>query len=235
MTRETELAVGEIYHIYNRGVDGRKIFLEEAHFQRFYESMYLFNDINFEDAGGGWNARMAELNTMRATGCDIRKRLVDILAFNLMDNHVHMGLIPLVEDGISVFMHKLQMSYSKFINLELERSGSLVDRPFKSKHVDNPAYADFLPIYIHGNSWDRFGIKWREGEIENWEEALRRLDQHKWSSHGVAMRRPQDLPVVEEKYLHDAYVSVEDYLNHLRQWGTRYRDQLKEIEGFVGA
>lgn len=234
MGREIELAVGEIYHIYNRGVDKRKVFLCEDHFRRFYESMYLFNDKNFDYATSGrWITRMAELNTMRATGHDIRKRIVDIIAFDLMDNHFHIGLIPIVEDGASIFMHKLQMGYSRWLNPQLERTGNLFEHSFKAKHVNDPAYSDFLPIYIHWNSGDRYGLPWREGGIENWDEALTLLGEHKWSSHNVAMREPQELPVVSERYLQDVYGSKEEYLNHMRGWGTRYLDKLKEVEDFI--
>ena len=69
--------------------------------------------------------------------------------------------------------------------------------------------------------------------VEDWAGALALLDRHPWSSHGVAMRRSQDLPVVDERYLHGMYGSPEEYIDHMRQWSTRYRDQLKEIEDFV--
>lgn len=234
MSRKIELATDEMYHIFNRGVDSRNVFLCEKDFQRFYESMYLFNDSNFRESGEGWSGRMAEINTMKATGCDVRDRLVDIAMFNLMDNHFHMGLVQLEDGGISKFMHNLQMSYSRTFNTEHERRGSLFNRPFESRHVDNPAYADFLPVYTHLNTFDRFGVPWRNGEVTDWKTVLPLLDKHKWSSHGVALGRPQDLPVVNEQYFRDAYVSSEDYLNHLCQWSTRYADQLKKLDVLNG-
>ena len=44
MTRNLELVEGEIYHIFNRGVDKRTIFQDKEDFDRFLECMLLFND-----------------------------------------------------------------------------------------------------------------------------------------------------------------------------------------------
>ncbi len=43
--RKTPFIVGQFYHIYNRGVDGRSLFEDEKDFKRFLESIELFNAI----------------------------------------------------------------------------------------------------------------------------------------------------------------------------------------------
>jgi hypothetical protein len=42
--RKTELANGEYYHIYNRGVDKRDVFGDVRDYARFLLSMDLLND-----------------------------------------------------------------------------------------------------------------------------------------------------------------------------------------------
>lgn len=42
--RKTKFANGECYHIYNRGVDKRKVFGNEGDYLRFLESMREFNN-----------------------------------------------------------------------------------------------------------------------------------------------------------------------------------------------
>ena len=44
--RKTVIATGEIYHIYNRGVEKRDIFLDDLDYQRFIHDLYEFNDEN---------------------------------------------------------------------------------------------------------------------------------------------------------------------------------------------
>jgi len=41
--RNIKLTEGEFYHIYNRGVDKRIIFINRRDFDRFLESMEIFN------------------------------------------------------------------------------------------------------------------------------------------------------------------------------------------------
>ena len=36
--------VGQFYHVYNRGVDKRVVFLEEIDYIRFIHDLYEFND-----------------------------------------------------------------------------------------------------------------------------------------------------------------------------------------------
>ena len=43
MQRKFEFSVGEYYHIYNRGVDKREIFLSDHDRSRFVKLLYLSN------------------------------------------------------------------------------------------------------------------------------------------------------------------------------------------------
>lgn len=42
--------IGEIYHIYNRGVSKQDIFLSKIDYIRFLHDLYEFNDINHAPA-----------------------------------------------------------------------------------------------------------------------------------------------------------------------------------------
>ena len=44
-TRKTPITTGEIYHIYNRGVDKRNIVMEPDDSRRFMRSVKVFNTI----------------------------------------------------------------------------------------------------------------------------------------------------------------------------------------------
>lgn len=45
--REIDFVNNEFYHVYNRGTDKREIFLKDRDFERFIESLHLFNDALF--------------------------------------------------------------------------------------------------------------------------------------------------------------------------------------------
>ncbi|WP_320168342.1 hypothetical protein [Mangrovibacterium marinum] len=48
------------------------------------------------------------------------------------------------------FSH-LFSAYSKYMNKRYDRTGSLFERPFKRKKIDNPGYLRNVVIYIHQN------------------------------------------------------------------------------------
>ena len=74
----------EIYHLYNRGVEKRKVFMDDNDHFRFIHNLFEFND----SAPAGRFSQRSEVglpNIQRP-----RKCLVDILVFCLMPNHFHL-------------------------------------------------------------------------------------------------------------------------------------------------
>ena len=94
----------ELYHVLNRGVDKRVIFLSDRDRLRFVNDLYDFNN---ENRVINTSRSFQKLNDI---GCrsekDERILLVNIHAFCLMPNHYHLLLSPRVEGGISKFMKK---------------------------------------------------------------------------------------------------------------------------------
>ncbi|MFH1667426.1 MAG: hypothetical protein ABH884_03005, partial [Candidatus Komeilibacteria bacterium] len=45
MSRKIEFKTGEYYHLYNRGVDQREIFTDKKDYQRFAQSLRVFNQV----------------------------------------------------------------------------------------------------------------------------------------------------------------------------------------------
>ncbi|MCX6712475.1 MAG: transposase [Candidatus Vogelbacteria bacterium] len=143
--RKVSFCDGEIYHIYNRGVEKRNIFTDQADLKRFIDSVNLFNDI--ELAGSFYEQ---SLLTKRGK---IKKpeKLVEIICFALNPNHFHFLLKQTKEKGIEKFMHRLGVGYSLYFNKRHKRSGHLFQGVFKSKHVDSNEYLLDLSVYVNLN------------------------------------------------------------------------------------
>src|SRR3989344_5685641 len=108
--RKVKLVPGEYYHIYNRGVDKRKIFNDKNDFSRFLESMIDFNQV---EAIGS----MYEFSFVKKINKSLKKKpLVEFICFCLNPNHYHFLLRPLQEGGIEKFMQKLGNGYTKYFN-----------------------------------------------------------------------------------------------------------------------
>ncbi len=156
--RKVPFVEGEYYHLYNRGVDKRTIFATAGEYKRFLMLLYLAN-----------SSKDVRIDNLLKIGrredifsFDRGEAIVAIGAFCLMPNHFHILATPLVENGISRFMLKLQTGYSMYFNTKNERSGSLFQGPFKSKHAADDLYLKYLFSYIHLNPAKLKDPMWKE-------------------------------------------------------------------------
>jgi hypothetical protein len=141
--RKTQFAVGEIYHIFNRGVDKREIFKSEADMDRFLLGMKLFN--NLEPAGSIYEQSFVKEEPENS------KKLVKFVTYALNKNHYHFAVEQLVDKGIEKLMHRLGVSQTNYFNLKYKRTGSLFGGKFKDRHIDSNEYLLHLSVYINLN------------------------------------------------------------------------------------
>src|SRR3989344_1727146 len=166
--RKQSLVIGEYYHVYNRGVDKRDIFISQKDLHRFIESMLEFNTV--DEIGSLANLRKSKQIAPQA----LSEPLIAIVAYCLNPNHFHFVLKQLMDNGISKFMQKLQAGYTSFFNIKNSRTGSLFQGPFKAHHASNENYFSKIIGYtnknyrIHNISKSRMNLVWAsDQEYEN--------------------------------------------------------------------
>ncbi|MCA9362452.1 transposase [Candidatus Kaiserbacteria bacterium] len=174
--RSIEFAEREFYHIYNRGVEKRTIYLDERDHERFLELLYAANTVKPTDLRS--ISRVHE----SVYEWDRGESLVAIGAYCLMPNHFHLLLTPLREGGVSAFMNKLCTSYSMYFNRRYERTGALFEGKFKAKHADSDEYLKYLFAYIHLNPVKLLQSDWKERGIQDVEKAYEFVSQFRYSS-----------------------------------------------------
>ena len=135
------LVTNERYHIYNRGVDKRNIFIDKFDYIRFYQSLAYFNTIEATQ-----NFRLAKYHHTKQ-----HKRLVEIEAYCLLPNHYHMILKQTHDSGVSEFMKRVSAGYTGYFNDKHKRSGSLFQGVFKRVHIENDALYSYLFSYVNEN------------------------------------------------------------------------------------
>jgi putative transposase len=175
MERHASFTPGEFYHIYNRGIDKHKIFFSDGDWQYFQRLLYIRNDVEGHIRPARVkNLPLAELET---------QPLVNIQAYAFMPNHFHLLLSEVKPGGISTYMRRLLTSYSMYMNKKYDRSGPLMCRPFRSKHVDNDSYLRWLISYIHSNPLELHQGDVKEKGISNVRAAKQYLDSYAFSSY----------------------------------------------------
>ena len=156
--RRTIFVNDEYYHIYNRGVDKRKVFLDDRDYIRFIINLRKFNT-NLDYKKRDFLERKERENKLAVKELSSRYRelssntdqLIEIIAYCLNPNHYHFILRQLVDNGISKFMHKVDLGYTNYFNPKHSRSGSLFQGTFKSIHIDSNEYLLWLSVYINLN------------------------------------------------------------------------------------
>lgn len=150
--RRVKFQTGEYYHIYNRGVDKRNVFVGDRDFLRFIRSMREFNRV--ESIGSLY--LQSKTDGDKVPGAFKRlpeplEPLVEFVSYCLNSNHYHFLLKQLVDNGISKFMLKLGMGYANYFNVKHSRSGSLFQGRFKSIHIKSYSYLLKLLVYVNCN------------------------------------------------------------------------------------
>jgi len=202
----------EIYHVLNRGVDKRQIFMDKQDYLRFIHDLYEFNNQErVESTYHKFHNYSTNNNIDLKPDREPRKLLVDILAFCLMPNHYHLLLSPRGENGIPQFMQKVNMGYSKYFNQKHERVGTLFQGPYRHISVTNEIHFLHLPFYIHFNPLDLSYPEWRENKISNPKMALEFLKSYRWSSHLDYLGTKNFLSVLNMKHLSEIFGNKKDY------------------------
>jgi putative transposase len=163
----------ESWHLIGRGVEKRDVVMDDHDRLRFIHNLYALNDRNATPN--------FVLNIRRED--HMRIQLVDIHAYCLMKNHYHLLVSERIENGISLFMQKINMGYTKYFNNRYERSGALWQGKYRKVRIKRDAHFLYIPFYIHLNPLDYVTPEWRKGETRNIAKALKSLLEYRWSSH----------------------------------------------------
>ena len=180
MQRKTPFVKGEYYHIYNRGIDKAAIVRSDKDRDRFKLLLYTANSENIFRLDNLINQQHKTNDEIMSI--DRGQCLVSIGGWALMTNHFHLLLKEEVEGGITSFMKKFSTAYSMYYNIKYERSGSLLHRPFRSKHIDEDNYMRHLFGYVHLNPLDIKFSNWEENVKHKPKEMKNFLDTYKYSS-----------------------------------------------------
>ncbi|KKU53108.1 MAG: hypothetical protein A3F26_00980 [Candidatus Ryanbacteria bacterium RIFCSPHIGHO2_12_FULL_47_12b] len=153
---------GEFYHIFNRGVEKRKIFLEKADFERFLRGIEVFNA---RDPIGS----IHEYSFRTKLGNPVAKsRLVNVVCYCLNPNHYHIVLEQVVDGGISTYMHRLSTGFTQYFNHKYKRSGVLFQGKFKSVPIVSNNQLLHVSAYVNLN--DRVHGLHPNISISSWNE-----------------------------------------------------------------
>jgi len=147
------------YHIYNRGVEKRKIFLDQQDYSVFLS--YLKTYLDPKDETGllkifispqtSWKEKdkaNKELHLKNYFG------QLELVCYALMPNHFHL-LIKQIRPSLNFFMGSIGTRYGMYFNKKYKRDGSLFQDVYKAVAVETDEQLLHLSRYIHLNPGSR--------------------------------------------------------------------------------
>ena len=133
-----------IYHIYNRGIEKRNVFLDKQDYKIFL--YYLKSYLSCPD-----DKKKSPHNISRA-GLDFNLyQEINLLSYVLMPNHFHFLIQQKPKNAITEFMRRLISAYVRYFNEKYKRVGPLFQSRYKAALVLKDEYFLHLSSYIHIN------------------------------------------------------------------------------------
>jgi putative transposase len=136
MSRTEHLVVGKFYHLFNRGINGCDLFKEHDNYKYFIHLYEKYID-----------------------------PVADTYAWVLMKNHFH--FLVKIKDAsdlpgfnkmeglgnkqVHQYFSNLFNAYTKAFNKKYKRTGSLFEKNFHRKSINNLEYLKNVIVYIHQN------------------------------------------------------------------------------------
>jgi putative transposase len=134
-----EFVPQSFYHVYNRGVEKRTIFLDENDYATFLNLLkrYLSKESSKDKFGRDGVTFFDE---------------VELVAFCLMPNHFHL-LIYVKDnaDNLTSLLRRVSTSYVDYFNKKYKRVGSLFQGTYKAVRISDDSYLQHISRYIHLN------------------------------------------------------------------------------------
>lgn len=129
------------YHVYNRGVEKRNIFLDHQDYVVFlsYLKDYLCPDDD------------APIKIFPSRKLRNFSERIDLLSYCLMPNHFHLLIKQSSRMAMTSFMRSLLTRYSMYFNRKYDRVGSLFQGNYKAVMVTSEEQLVYLTHYIHRN------------------------------------------------------------------------------------
>ena len=189
---------GEIYHVVIRRMAEEELFLDIDDHYRGIFCIYEFNTTKPITIRERRSARAKFKKSLRGSPPvaviktdevmvmkDERDLLVEVLAFCLMPNHIHLLVRELKEGGISKFMLKLESGYAAYFKLKygVKMTGHFFQERFKCVHIKTEEQLIAVFVYIHTNPISLVEPLWKEKGIKDPERAIKFLEEeYRWSS-----------------------------------------------------
>jgi|AntDeeMinimDraft_6_1070357.scaffolds.fasta_scaffold02333_2 REP element-mobilizing transposase RayT len=220
----------DILHCLNRGVLKQNIFESDADRWHFLEVLrYKNHDANIQFWQNDIYPIAEGHDLLWPKVWDAQDPLVRIDAYILMDNHYHLILTEIRENGISAFMKKLSNTYTGYYQNKYNWEERLFTGTYKSVHVLSNHQLRKLFVYVLiKNSFERHpeGMEWA---IDNFDKAFDWSRRYSFSSIGEVTEDRKPF-ISSNKLFSEIFESAQGFKQFSHEQMKRYQVFLQEVD-----
>jgi putative transposase len=219
--RRVALVNFEYYHVYNRSIENKCVFIESEDYIRANQSLNYYRYKNPPvKLSSLLSMSLARYSSVFSELEKQGNKLVDILAYCLMPNHFHFLLRQKIDRGISTYMSNFQNSYTRYFNTNNKRRGPIFLTKFKAKRIEREEQLLHVSRYIHLNP---FSAK----EVSD----IKDLEEYPWSSFPEYLSK-EEKTICKTDTILSYFNTAESYKNFVFDRAD-YQRQLQEIKKLI--
>jgi REP element-mobilizing transposase RayT len=154
---------GHFFHAYTRGVRKLPLFHYERDKINCLTSILLFQfGLHYKN-----HIRISQINPF--TDLDVSnklvretiqsERLVHLIDFNLLDNHLHLILYSERQKGIALYMKRILTGHANRYNFRYAKTGHVFESTYKTKIITTDSYFDVVTEYVQNNHIDYYDLE----------------------------------------------------------------------------
>ena len=204
------------------------MFLDESDHYRGIFSLFEFNNKNPITI----RQRRQQRIYRGPTPVNSRERLVELVAFCFMPNHVHLLLTPVTDKGVSLFIRKFASGYPAYFKnkYDIKRKGYFFQDKFHSVHIKNDAQLRAVFVYIHLNPVSLIFPGWKEGEKMRSREAFKYCADYRWSSLKDYMDKKNFPSVTDREFMSKFMGGAKGCEAEIKNWLKHKEEMLDKHE-----
>ena len=223
-TRLEPFVNANIYHIFNKTIDQKRVFQSDKYSQEFYQRLIYYRSTNSTRSYSDIIKLNKETQAIINQDIFIEKDYqIKVLSYSFMPNHYHFLLEQCQDDGISGFVSKVTNSFTRYYNLKNQRKGQLFLKDFKAVLIRTDEQLIHTSRYIHLNPYSG-------GVVNNLDE----LVKYDKSSFPNYLGLKNDKLVSSERIM-SSFKNIDEYKNFVfdRAEYQREIEDFKHITNFT--
>ena len=198
-------AVGSFVHVCARGTRKLPIVHNDQDRWHFLEMLYYLNY-----AGSKRNLFRQLQEEKKAMGTKElffwppawvkQEPLVNVVCYALVENHYHLLLEELQENGISKFMKRFGIAMSKYYNQKYKTAGNLFQGKYRGKVVNADEYLSYVSVYIQVKNILEVYLGGLSAALQNFSKAFQWAKEYPFGSLGD-YTGVRNFPIVQKSIL----------------------------------